>query len=125
MYRAFVALYTKLPAGRCLTHVGREGRGRARAAQKMNEAFKEDCERLGIKVRNQHATRHTFITLGLQHNRGAEESIKALTHRKKGRDAFDKYDHVVRWDEWCEAVARIPVRLKLAGVPVIGLRSSA
>jgi integrase len=97
--------------------------GNSRAPQKVNEFFKYDCEKLGIRLRNHHATRHTFITVALE-NGAKREDIEPITHRKKSRDAFDKYDHVIRWSQWCEAVSKIPVRVKPAPARVIRLPTS-
>lgn len=78
--------------------------GRERGVYGANEAFGRDCTKLGIVVRHQHCTRHTFISLAIDDGaRG--EVLKRVTHARP-REQFDQYTQV-DWAALCSEVAKL------------------
>lgn len=71
-----------------------------------NEAFRRDCAKLGIRVRHQHCTRHTFVSLACDDG-GREELLKRVTHAKP-KEAFSLYNHT-GWESVCVEVGKLRI----------------
>lgn len=90
-------------------------RGECRRTSKAGERFRADCALVGVPARNQHRTRHTFITIALEAGKGPDgridrdhaDAVKSMTHRKRGADAFDRYNHASLYLARCSAVLKI------------------
>lgn len=75
--------------------------------------LKADCELLGIRERDQHSMRRTFISLGIA-DKADETILKVITH--EGRDsAFDDYK-VLPWATLCGEVRKLKISLRSGAV---------
>lgn len=73
-----------------------------------NEAFGRDCVKLGIDVRHQHCTRHTFVSLACDDG-GREDLLKRVTHASP-KEAFNLYRHT-GWEALCAEVAKLRIEV--------------
>lgn len=84
------------------------------------EHLQEDQRRLGMRVRSQHDSRRTFISLA-RSNGAREDILKWVTHAPE-EAVFDGYT-VPEWQALCEQVSRLPVRL-LGAAPLSTINSN-
>lgn len=84
------------------------------------EWLTKDCKTLGLRHRRQHDTRRTFVSIGIA-DTGHKALIKWISHGAEA-DQVGQYT-TFGWDELCEAVAKIRIRL-LEG-KVVPLRTAA
>lgn len=81
-----------------------------RNARNVHAQLKADCEKLGIRPRRVHGTRHSFMSFGIDDG-GRWDILQQLTHPKpqrgrQGRSSAWVYRHEA-WETYCTEVAKI------------------
>lgn len=87
---------------------------RPRSSKSVLKAVKADCRRLGLRERNTHDTRHTFISLC----RGAgavDRILRWISHGPGTSTILDRYTQPI-WPDLCAQVMRHPLRLAAGGL---------
>jgi integrase len=82
--------------------------GGMRDVSHHNDDLRGDCARLGVALRHQHCTRHTFISLA-QDDGGDGTVLRWITHAPP-RSAFDGYTRG-QWGRLCAEVAKLNLPL--------------
>lgn len=101
------AMFGRAPTAEDLIVPSREAPMRNRSVTHGLKRFHEDLERIGLRVRRQHDSRRTFVSL-CQADGATKDLLRWSTHGPKG-DIMDAYT-TLPWAAQCEPVMKLRIR---------------
>ncbi len=118
--QGFEAQFGRAPRGDDLVVPNRDGA--FRTDLNTLDGLALDLEALGLRHRDMHSMRRTFISLGREDS-GNAAALKVVTHDQKG-DVYDGYT-VFTWQALCDAVSALALSTRYAQVVEVAEKTAA